>query len=45
MDLELCKLDIDTTLLYAPIKVGVYIRQPFGFSDSAPKVCHLKRCL
>jgi hypothetical protein len=44
-DLELCQLDIDTTFLYAPIKEGVYIRQPLGFSDGTSKVCHLKRCL
>jgi hypothetical protein len=45
MDLELCQLDIDTVFLYTPIKEEVYIRQPLGFSDGIPKVCHLKRCL
>jgi hypothetical protein len=44
-DLELCQLDINTALLYAPIKEDVYIRQPLGFSDGTSKVCHLKRCL
>jgi hypothetical protein len=44
-DLELCQLEIDTTLLYAPIKEDVYIRQPLGFNDGTSKVCHLKRCL
>jgi hypothetical protein len=45
MDLELSQLDIDTALLYAPIKENVYIRQPLGFLDGTPKVCHLKRRL
>jgi hypothetical protein len=45
MDLELCQLDIDTAYLYAPIEENVYIRQPLGFSDGTPKVCHPKRCL
>jgi hypothetical protein len=44
-DLELCQLDIDTALLYAPIKEDVYIRQPLGFANGTSKVCHLKRCL
>jgi hypothetical protein len=44
-DLELCQLDVDTALLYAPIKEDVYIRQPLGFSDGTSKVCYLKRCL
>jgi hypothetical protein len=44
-DLELCQLDIDTAFLYAPIKEGVYIRQPLGFNDGTSKVCHLRRCL
>jgi hypothetical protein len=44
-DLELCQIDIDAAFLYAPIKEGVYIRQPLGFSDVTSKVCHLKRCL
>jgi hypothetical protein len=44
-DLEMCQLDIDTALLYAPIKEDVYIRQPLGFSDGTSKVCHLRRCL
>jgi hypothetical protein len=44
-DLEIFRLDIDTALLYAPIKEDVYIRQPLGFSDGTCKVCHLKRCL
>jgi hypothetical protein len=44
-DLELCQLDIDIAFLYAPIKEGVYIRQPLGFADGTSKVCHLKRCL
>jgi hypothetical protein len=45
MDLELCQLDIDTAFPYAPIKVYVYIRQPLGFMDGTPKVCHLKQCI
>jgi hypothetical protein len=44
-DLELCRLDIDTAFLYAPIKKDVYIRQPVGFADAASKVCHLPRYL
>jgi hypothetical protein len=44
-DLGLCQLDIDTAFLYAPIKEGVYIRQPLGFTDGTSKMCHLKRCL
>jgi hypothetical protein len=44
-DHELCQLDIDNALLYAPIKEDVYIRQPLGFYDGTSKVCHLKRCL
>jgi hypothetical protein len=44
-DPELCQLDIDTALLYAPIKEDVYIRQPLGFFDGTSKVSHLKRCL
>jgi hypothetical protein len=43
MDLEVCQLDIDTPFLCAPIKEDVDIRQPLGFSDGTPKVCHLKR--
>jgi hypothetical protein len=27
--------------LYALIKEDVYVRQPLGFSDGTPKVCHL----
>jgi hypothetical protein len=45
MDLELCLMDVDTAFLYAPIKEGVFIRQPLGFSDGTSKVCHLHRCL
>jgi hypothetical protein len=41
MDLDLCQLDIDTAILYAPITEDVYIRQPLGFSDGTSKVCHL----
>jgi hypothetical protein len=44
-DLDLFQLDIDTAFLYAPIKEDVYVRQPLGFSDGTPKVCHLQRCL
>jgi hypothetical protein len=51
-DLELCRLDIDTAFIYAPIKEDVYIRQPLGFStrpttplDGTSKLCHLKRYL
>jgi hypothetical protein len=45
MYLELCQLDIDTMLMYAPIKEDVYIRQHFGFTDGTLKLRHLKRCL
>jgi hypothetical protein len=45
MDLEQCKLDIDTAFLYAHTKEDVYIRQPLGFADGSSKMCHLKRCL
>jgi hypothetical protein len=44
-DLELGGLDIDTAFLYAPIKEDVYIRQPLGFDDGTPNVCHMRRCL
>jgi hypothetical protein len=53
-DPELGGIDIDTTFIYAPTKedVGqtcgseeVYIRQPLGFDDGTPSVCHLRRCL
>jgi hypothetical protein len=44
-DLELGGLDIDTAFLYAPIKEDVYIKQPLGFDDGTPNVCHLRRCL
>jgi hypothetical protein len=44
-DLELCQLDIDTALLYAPFKADVYIRQPLCFTDGTSKVCHLKPCI
>jgi hypothetical protein len=27
------------------MKEDVYIRQPLGFKNGTPKVCHLKRCL
>jgi hypothetical protein len=43
--LDLCHLDIDTALIYAPIEEDVHMRQPLGFSDGTSKVCHLKRCL
>jgi hypothetical protein len=45
MDLELCQLDIDTALLYAPISEDINIRHPLGFSNGTTKVCHLKRRL
>jgi hypothetical protein len=44
-ELELCQVDINTSFRYAPIKEGVYIRQPLGFSDGTSKVYHFKRCL
>jgi hypothetical protein len=43
--LDLCKLDIDTAFIYAPIQEDVYIRQPLSFSHGTSKVCHLKRCM
>jgi hypothetical protein len=42
MDLELGQHDIDTAFFYAPIKEGVYIRQPLGFPESTPKFVILK---
>ena len=33
MDLELCKLDIDTAFLYAPISEDDYVRQSPRFTD------------
>jgi hypothetical protein len=44
-DLDLFQQDIDTAFLYAPIIKDVYVRQPLGFSDGTPKVCHLQRYL
>jgi hypothetical protein len=44
-ELELGGLDIDTAFMYAPIKEDVYIRQPLGFDDGTPNVCHLRRCM
>jgi hypothetical protein len=38
MDLELCELDVDTAILYAPIKEDVYTCQALGFSDGTAKV-------
>jgi hypothetical protein len=34
-----------TTLLYAPIKEDVHIRQPLGFADGTLKLYHFERCL
>jgi hypothetical protein len=45
MDLDVCELDIDTTVLYAPTKDGVFIRQPLGISDGTNEVRHLGRCI
>jgi hypothetical protein len=45
MEIKLCRLEMDTSFLYAPINEDVYIRQPLGFSDCTMKVCHVTRCL
>jgi hypothetical protein len=45
MDLGLFQLDIDTVLLYAPIKEDVYVKQALDFSDRTTKVCRLQQCL
>jgi hypothetical protein len=45
MDLELCKLDIDTAFLYPPISEDDYVRQSPRLTDGTSKVCQLKRCL
>jgi hypothetical protein len=44
-DLDLFQLDINTALLYAPIKEDVDAKQTLGFSDGTTKVDHLQRCL
>jgi hypothetical protein len=44
-DPELGGTDIDTTFIDAPTKEDVYIKQPLGFDDGTPNVCHLRRCV
>jgi hypothetical protein len=45
LDLEICKIDIDSIFVYAPIKDDVCMTKFIGLSDGSVKIYHMKLCL